>query len=279
MANVNRYNNKGGSKHSPFQEWEGNGQQSRNSNYEGYDNHRSNYGNRFERGDRYDYDRDYSLENYRGRPYEQGYGPDFRGYDPDHVDSYYRSRGRHYNYGRRFDTYGAPDYGSSYENNHYNPIYNDGEPIDYRYGGDGRYANSDMRGRPYYPDPEHRNIRHPEYESSWNRGNSNRNSFRGKGPKGYERSDERIREDLHEKLSDDPFLDPSEIEVSVTKGEVVLTGMVDSRMDKRRAEDIAERILGVRNVENRIRINPDPDSQGSQASKTFTGNKSKQNNI
>ena len=38
---------------------------------------------------------------------------------------------------------------------------------------------------------------------------------RGRGPKGYTRSDERIREDVNDRLSDDPFVDASEIEVMV----------------------------------------------------------------
>lgn len=43
---------------------------------------------------------------------------------------------------------------------------------------------------------------------------------RGKGPKNYTRSEERIREDVSDKLSEDSFLDASAIEVSVQDGEV-----------------------------------------------------------
>jgi len=78
--------------------------------------------------------------------------------------------------------------------------------------------------------------------------------FRGKGPKGYHRSDERIREDVNDRLSDDPFLDASDIEVQVNNGEVVLTGTVENRIDKRRAEDIAEDVSGVTNVLNQLRV-------------------------
>jgi osmotically-inducible protein OsmY len=77
---------------------------------------------------------------------------------------------------------------------------------------------------------------------------------RGKGPKGYRRSDERIREDISDHMSDDGMLDASTIEVKVKEGEVTLTGDVLSRADKRRAEDIAESVLGTGNVENRIRV-------------------------
>lgn len=77
---------------------------------------------------------------------------------------------------------------------------------------------------------------------------------RGKGPKGYTRSDDRIREDVSDRLSDESWLDASEIEVSVDKGEVTLNGTVDSRDDKRRAEDIAEEVSGVRHVQNNLRL-------------------------
>jgi osmotically-inducible protein OsmY len=77
---------------------------------------------------------------------------------------------------------------------------------------------------------------------------------RGRGPKGYRRSDERIKEDVNDRLSDDYYLDASEVEVAVTNTEVTLTGTVNSREDKRRAEDLAESVSGVTNVENRLRV-------------------------
>jgi osmotically-inducible protein OsmY len=77
---------------------------------------------------------------------------------------------------------------------------------------------------------------------------------RGRGPKGYARSDERIKEDVSDKLTDDGSLDASDIEVQVSNREVTLTGEVNSREDKRRAEDIAELISGVQHVQNNLRI-------------------------
>ena len=77
---------------------------------------------------------------------------------------------------------------------------------------------------------------------------------RGRGPKGYRRSDERIREDVNDCLGDDYYIDASDIEVTVSNTEVTLTGTVQNRTDKRRAEDIAESVSGVSNVENRLRI-------------------------
>src|SRR6185369_12451239 len=77
---------------------------------------------------------------------------------------------------------------------------------------------------------------------------------RGRGPKNYRRSDERIKEDVNDRLSDDYYLDASDVEVAVENSEVTLTGTVNSRNDKRRAEDIAESVSGVTNVENRLRV-------------------------
>lgn len=77
---------------------------------------------------------------------------------------------------------------------------------------------------------------------------------KGKGPKGYSRSDDRIKEDVNDRLSDDVFVDASDIEVTVIQGEVTLTGSVSGKNEKRRAEDVAEHVSGVRNVENRIKV-------------------------
>lgn len=77
---------------------------------------------------------------------------------------------------------------------------------------------------------------------------------RGRGPKNFKRSDERIHEDVCQRLADDPWLDASEIEVSVSGGEVTLAGSVESREAKRRAEDLADGQAGVANVKNDLRV-------------------------
>ena len=82
----------------------------------------------------------------------------------------------------------------------------------------------------------------------------NAGQHKGKGPRGYTRSDDRIREDVCDRLSDDDFLDASDIDVQVKNSEVILHGKVDSRSDKHRAEDLVESISGVRNVENHLKV-------------------------
>lgn len=78
----------------------------------------------------------------------------------------------------------------------------------------------------------------------------------GRGPRGYQRSDERIREDVCDVLCDHGYVDASEIEVTVQSGEVTLTGIVRERAQKRMAEDAVERVAGVRDVHNQLRVSP-----------------------
>jgi len=78
--------------------------------------------------------------------------------------------------------------------------------------------------------------------------------FSGRGPKNYMRSDERIREDVCQLLTEDWEVDASEIIVVVDDGEVTLSGTVPSREQRRRAEDRAEQVSGVTHVQNNVRV-------------------------
>lgn len=93
----------------------------------------------------------------------------------------------------------------------------------------------------------------------WRQYEQQRPQFAGRGPKDYRRSDDRIREEVCDCMTDDAHLDASEIVVDVNQGEVTLTGTVTSREQKRRAEDVAERISGVRDVTNQLRVMRDAD--------------------
>lgn len=81
-----------------------------------------------------------------------------------------------------------------------------------------------------------------------------REDHRGRGPKGYTRSDDRIREDVSDALSDDSMVDASDISVTVSSSEVTLNGTVQNRNAKRRAEDCADRVSGVKHVQNNLRV-------------------------
>lgn len=80
-----------------------------------------------------------------------------------------------------------------------------------------------------------------------------------KGPKGWQRADDAIREDACEALAYHPDLDASDIEVEVKSGEVTLEGTVRNRASKRLAESLVEMVRGVHDVHNRLTIRKDDD--------------------
>ncbi|MDP2258694.1 MAG: BON domain-containing protein [Caulobacter sp.] len=112
---------------------------------------------------------------------------------------------------------------------------------------------------------------HNEYLEAVTDGADTPGEHRGRGPKGYRRSDDRIREDINDRLTDDSWLDATHIEVAVEGGEVTLTGTVSSRQAKRRAEDIAERVSGVEDVQNTIRVNRQSEVNDQTAASTIAG--------
>ncbi|GFE74541.1 BON domain-containing protein [Novosphingobium sp. TCA1] len=77
---------------------------------------------------------------------------------------------------------------------------------------------------------------------------------RGRGPTDYTRSDERIREDVNDRLTQDWRVDATNIRVLAKDGEVTLDGTVGSRHAKRRAEDLADEVSGVKHVQNNLRV-------------------------
>ena len=105
-----------------------------------------------------------------------------------------------------------------------------------------------------------------EGQSSSSQGMSGRQSFAGRGPQGYKRSDERITEDINEELTQDHELDASDVSVEVKDGEVTLKGSVPDRESKRRAEDLAESCSGVKDVLNQLRIKREGSSESEHTS-------------
>lgn len=87
------------------------------------------------------------------------------------------------------------------------------------------------------------------------RGADTRRPFRG--PKGYKRSDERILDEVCVRLARQHDVDPTDMEVAVSAGEVTLSGIARSRYEKLRAEAIADSVLGVTEVHNRVRVERD----------------------
>jgi osmotically-inducible protein OsmY len=128
---------------------------------------------------------------------------------------------------------------------------------DWTSGNAGRGMQSVYSGSDWRPE---RSSFGPAHGSSFGRyqddagGARGRYGYAGRGPKDYQRSDERIREEISDRMTDDDTLDASNLTVQVQKGEVTLTGSVTTREQKRRAEDLAEGISGVREVTNSLRV-------------------------
>lgn len=104
-----------------------------------------------------------------------------------------------------------------------------------------------------------------------------RTQFRS--PKGYTRSDDRIREDVCDRLGTLSGVDPSEVEVSVRDGEVTITGTVRERWQKHQIENAADAISGVKEIHNQIRVKQHEDrSDTASSSSSATAMKSSVDN-
>lgn len=94
----------------------------------------------------------------------------------------------------------------------------------------------------------------------------------GKGVKGYKRSDERIREDVCDRISD-LDVDASDVEVSVKDGEVTLSGTIPERQMKYAIEQCCDRVSGVTDCNNQLRMKRDPQPSSSTAADKATTSK------
>jgi hypothetical protein len=244
----------------------------------------------------------YGTPQYGGRSIEDQYGGGRRYQNNDENNPQWQGRfgqsanwqpgaGRYpqygnTNYGQRipqYGNYGVPQYESGtygpsaslYGNNVYEQGRNQYDNSNYgqsgqQYGNINYGQSSAQPGTNYgsgsqYSDANYGQGR-PQYGNSYSQGGLQYETMhKGKGPKGYRRSDERIKEDINDRLTDDTHLDASDIEVAVTNGEVKLSGTVESREAKRRAEDLAEMISGISNVENTLRVKQDRSNKGTSA--------------
>lgn len=139
---------------------------------------------------------------------------------------------------------GSASSGRSQMNERYGSRYDDSRG-DQWFSGDGRSQPGDNQWR--------------TDRSQWQPGSQQgtqqqRGQHYGKGPKGYSRSDDRIKEDLSDRMMTHPDLDASDIDMDVNQGEVTLRGNVDSRQSRRLAEDLCDDCHGVRQVNNQLRV-------------------------
>jgi hypothetical protein len=208
----------------------------------GYDEraqgHMGSFGERYDREDWRNRE-NFGQENWRGRQAMSGGGNDDqqgwqgrrdygRDYGRDYSPGAQRNYGREYNQGgqreyRRDEDRGYVQQGQSYESR--------GTPDYGRQYGQGGYTGGGQNEDWRVPGP-----------------------FTGRGPRGYQRSDERIREEVSDRLAQHGRIDASDMDVQVQNGEVTLSGNANSRDEKRMAEDVAASVPGVSDVNNQIKV-------------------------
>jgi osmotically-inducible protein OsmY len=105
-------------------------------------------------------------------------------------------------------------------------------------------------------------------DNSGSYGSASRGQFAGKGPKGWRRSDDRVKEDICEYLERNAMIDASDVDITVAEGVVTLTGTVPDRQMKRMCEDEIENMPGVKDVNNQLRVNRESSSSDSSSSRT-----------
>lgn len=135
------------------------------------------------------------------------------------------------------------------------------------YRDDTRSVNS-YRAKQTFGNSDYRQSQYRPYNGASENGNQMSPSHAGKGPKGWRRSDENIREQVCDCLERDHHIDASDIEVTVNDGVVTLSGKVEHRTTKRHAEDIIENLPGVKDIRNEITVDQ---SFFQQAKEILTG--------
>jgi hypothetical protein len=66
--------------------------------------------------------------------------------------------------------------------------------------------------------------------------------------------DELLATAVHEALAEDRRVDAQQVRVQAEGGTVRLLGEVDTNQERRAAEEVAERVRGVRRVENQLSV-------------------------
>lgn len=179
-------------------------------------------------------------------PYEPGYrGGDYQGdFERGGRASGMRSEYGGYSYGQGEGgrEYGAPrrgmqsgwqersgsQFASDYGSGGYDQVSGYGER---GYGSSGRFSTGN-------------------YQS----GMEGQRSYRGLGPQTYKRSDDRIRDDVCERLTDSERIDASNVTIDVNQGAVTLSGTVPERHMRYAAEDLVDDALGVESINNQLRV-------------------------
>ena len=174
-------------------------------------------------------------------------------YDDQYSRPEWRNRDRQrdpsQSYGQR-EPYNASGYGrgnaSRYSESQYGQRRPWRDPTGRDFGGGGFRSRGDdysWRGPEYSGGGDYGYDRYAPTQRPFNR-----------GPKGYQRSDERLKEDISERLMQSEHVDSSDVTVNVIAGKITLEGNVPTRYMKHYIEDLADGCPGVQDIENRIRV-------------------------
>jgi osmotically-inducible protein OsmY len=221
------------------------------------------------------YARDFQSAQHRGfegqTAYRQqgGLGPRDWGHGTDD----YRMN----DYGRSFDRQGQARHGQSqHEMGSFGGGHGNFGTQAGNYGGGmgGGYGGYGSRGGSYGNQGDSQG-NYGSQGSYAGQGSTGRSQFRS--PKGY-RSDDRIREDICDRLGTLSGVDPSEVEVNVRDGEVTITGTVRERWQKHQIENTADAISGVKDVHNQIRVKQQDDRADTASSSSASATKSSVDN-
>lgn len=214
----------------------------------------------------------------QGRGQDRGLGYPSGGYQDDHQEneSYRLDQNRSYGSWRAQDADQDQGYDSSHQRDfardearggYANDSYGQGN---YQQGG--YYRQRGQYGQSQYGHDQGGSYGQGGYGASQGRFGQGFDSWNGqgqgqygsgrkpKGPKNFTRSDERLREEVCERLMATGRFDVSEVSVEVKDGEVTLEGTVESRQAKYAIESAADSVYGVKDVTNRIKI----DAEGAQ---------------
>jgi hypothetical protein len=131
-------------------------------------------------------------------------------------------------------------------------------------------------GREYDPYPGAQQRQYARPELGYGRPAPQRPANRG--PRGYKRSDERLREEVCERLGRDWDVDASDIEVNIANSEVTLSGSIEDRRQKFRAEHLADGVWGVTEVHNQLRVKREREQSNQQQLSSRNNNGSQNQN-
>jgi osmotically-inducible protein OsmY len=204
---------------------------------------------------------DFGNERY-GQTYDQTYGQTYgqgnqsQGWNRRQGGSGYGYRGGNYGQNQTYGQtgqYGYGGYGSGYGQGQTFGQTGQNWSQDWDQGwnqGQGNRTGTGMSGQGYGGGSYGRTVVSPSGTGTWG-SQTWQGPHTGKGPA---RSDDRVADEIRQRLTHHPHLDASNVDVAVQGGEVTLTGSVDSRQSKRMAEQVADSVMGVRDVHNNLTI-------------------------